>query len=95
MGYIQDIFVKTNGDFKVLNRRTFAEWYYMMKHLILPKNKKLMGINVDLLQWFIIFFVIVLVVADSKLKIFLIKKKQKNYTNQLLENLIKEKYTHL
>ena len=28
----------------------------MMKHLILPKNKKLMGINVDLFQWFIIFF---------------------------------------
>ena len=29
------------------------------------------------------------------LKIFPIKNYQKNYTNQSLENLIKEKYTHL
>ena len=29
------------------------------------------------------------------MKIFLIKNKRKNYANPLLENLIKEKYTHL
>ena len=28
------------------------------------------------------------------MKTFLIKNQQKNYTNQLLENLIKEKYIH-
>ena len=33
--------------------------------------------------------------AVLKMKLFLIKKQQKNHTNQLLENLIKDKYDHL
>ena len=34
-------------------------------------------------------------VGQLKMNIFLIKNKQKNYTNQSLENLRKEKFTHL
>ena len=50
------------GNFKNLNRRTFADK----------------------------------VVRDKafNVKMFLIKNWQKNYTNQLLENLIEEKYIH-
>ena len=36
-----------------------------------------------------------LLAAILKMKLFLIKNQEKNYTNQLLENLIKEKYDHL
>ena len=54
-----------------------------------------MDINVDLLQWFKNVLIKKLLVAISKLKIFLKKNQQKNYTRQLLENLMKEKYTHL
>ena len=45
----------------------------------------MMDMNVDLLQSFIKFLI----------KKPLVEQSQKNYTNQLLENLIKEKYTHL
>ena len=54
-----------------------------------------MDINVDLLQWFKNVLIKKLLVAISKMKIFLKKNQQKNYTRQLLENLMKEKYTHL
>ena len=46
-------------------------------------------INVDLLQW-VIFFLKKFLVEQLKMKLFLIKNCQKNYTNQLLENLIKK-----
>ena len=36
-----------------------------------------------------------LINLQLKMKLFLIKNKKKHYTNQLLENLIKEKNTHL
>ena len=45
----------------------------------------------DLLQWFIIF--LIKNTSGSGIKNETISRK--NYTNQLLENLIKEKYTHL
>ena len=54
-----------------------------------------MDINVDLLQQFKNVLIKKLLVAISKMKIFLKKNQQKNYTRQLLENLMKEKYTHL
>ena len=54
-----------------------------------------MDINVDLLQWFKNVLIKKLLVAISKMKIFLKKNQQKNYTSQLLENLMIEKYTHL
>ena len=36
-----------------------------------------------------------LLAAVLKMKLFLIKNQQKNHTNQLLENLIKDNYNHL
>ena len=67
-------------DFKELNRRTFDD-------------KVLRDINLDLLQWFINFLIKELLVVVLKIKIFMIKNYSKNYTNQLLETLIKDKYT--
>ena len=74
------------GDFKDLNRRAFA----VMKHLILLKIKNMMDIKEVLLQCFINK----LLVKVLQMKTFLIKNCWKNYTSQLLENLIKGKYTH-
>ena len=67
-------------DFKELNRRTFDD-------------KVLRDINLDLLQLFINFLIKELLVVVLKIKIFMIKNYSKNYTNQLLETLIKDKYT--
>ena len=50
----------------------------------------MMVINVDLLQWFINLLIKKLLVEQLKMKLYLIKNKQKNHTNQLLENLKKE-----
>ena len=57
-----------------------------------------MDINVDLLQWFINFLIkkssggtVKNEIIFDEMKLFLIKNYQKNYTNQLLENLRKEK----
>ena len=69
--------------------------YCVIKHLILLKIQNMMDINIDLLQYFITFLTKKLLMKILKMKIFLIKNPQKNYTNQLIENLIKEKYTHL
>ena len=69
--------------------------YCVIKHLILLKIQNMMDINIDLLQYFITFLTKKLLIKILKMKIFLIKNPQKNYTNQLIENLIKEKYTHL
>ena len=67
-------------DFKELKRRTFDD-------------KVLRDINLDLLQLFINFLIKELLVVVLKIKIFMIKNYSKNYTNQLLEILIKDKYT--
>ena len=57
-----------------------------------------MDVNVDLLQWFINFLIkkssggtVKNEIIFDEMKLFLIKNYQKNYTNQLLENLRKEK----
>ena len=71
----------------------------------------MMDINVNLLQWFYKFFDIktsatrarseTLATRDKSASTGAIKNgnmsnnKLNNYANQLLENLIKEKYTHL
>ena len=52
----------------------------------------MMDVKEILLQWFINSLIKKLVVVVLKMKICLIKNYQKNYTNQLLENLIKGKY---
>ena len=43
------------GDFKDLNRRTFADKLLSDKALILLKIQNMMDVNGDLLQWFINF----------------------------------------
>ena len=44
------------GDFKDLNRRTFADKALCDKAFDIAKDPKLMDINVDLLQYFIYIF---------------------------------------
>ena len=58
----------------------------------------MMDINVDLLQWLINFLMkkssggtVKNEIIFGEMKLFLIKNYQKNYTNQLLEKLRKEK----
>ena len=85
----------TYGYFKDLNIRNFLITYYGIKHLILLKIKTMIDIYVELPQRFINFLIKKRLVAVLKMKILLIKNWQKNYTNQLLQNLIKEKYIHL
>ena len=61
------------GDFKDLNRKTVADKYYLIKHLILPKIQNMMDINVGLLQWSINFLIKTFLVEQLKMKLFLIK----------------------
>ena len=76
--------------FRDLNRGTFAD--KVLSNTI-AKDPKYDGYQHGLASVVYKFFDKKLPVAI--LKIFLIKNYQKNFTNQLLENLIKEKYTHL
>ena len=50
----------------------------------------MMDVNVDLLKWFLNFSIKKLLIVVLKMKIS-IKNQQKNYTNELLANLIKRK----
>ena len=45
------------GGFKDLNRRVAPDKVLRIKHFILLKIQNMMDINVDLLQWFIIFLI--------------------------------------
>ena len=56
------------------------------------KGRNMMDIKMILLQWFIIFMITNVQVEQLEVRIFQTKNKRKNYTNELLENLIKEKY---
>ena len=60
-----------NGEFKDLNRKTAADKVLRMKHLIFLKIPNMMDINVDLLQWSIIFVDKKLLRVVLKMKIFL------------------------
>ena len=82
------------GDFKDLTRRTASD-KILIKHLIQLKIRNMMDINVDLFHWFRNFLIKKLQAEQLKMKIFLIKNWLKNYSNPLLENLRKGKYTHL
>ena len=67
----------------------------LIKHLILLKIRNIMDINVDLLQWFIIF--LRKKTSGSGIKNENMSEQQlaEELHNQLLKNLKKEKYTHL
>ena len=63
------------GGFKDLNRRAAPDKVLRIKHFILLKIQNMMDINVDLLQWLIIFLIKKkkLLVVVLRMKIFIIK----------------------
>ena len=62
------------GGFKDLNRKAAPDKVLRIKHFILLKIQNMMDINVDLLQWFIIFLIKkILLVVVLRMKIFIIK----------------------
>ena len=63
------------GGFKDLNRKAAPDKVLRIKHFILLKIQNMMDINVDLLQWFIIFLIKKkkLLVVALRMKIFIIK----------------------
>ena len=79
---------------KIKTEEQLLTKYYIIQHLILLKIRNMMDIIVDLFQWSINFLIKKYLVEPLRLQINL-RLKVNNYTNQLLENLIKDKYTHL
>ena len=78
------------GDFKNLNRRTAADKVLRDKTFNIAKNKKYDGYQRGLVSMVYIFLIKKLLVEVLKVKLFIIKNKHRNYTNQLLETLIKK-----
>ena len=79
------------GDFKDLTRRTAFDKILRDKAFNVAKNSKYDGYQRGLA-----YMVYERLHAEKlKMKLFIIKKQLKNYTNQLLEKLKKQKYTHL
>ena len=83
------------GNFKDLNRRTFADNILHDKAFNIVKDPKYDGYQKSLVSMIYKFFDRKTSVVVLKMTIFLIKNYQKNYTNQLLESSIKERFTHL
>ena len=81
------------GDFEDLTRTTASDKILHDKAFNVATN--MMNIKGVFLQWLIKLLIKGLLAAVLKMKLFLIKIQQKNHTNQLLENLIKDKYNHL
>ena len=65
------------------------------KEVNIAKNLKYDGYQRGLASMFINVLIKKLLVEQLKMRICLIKNLQNNYTKQLPENLIKEKYVHL
>ena len=88
------------GDFKDINRRTAAEKVLHDKAFNIAKDPKYDGYQRGIASMVYKFFIKTSGWAARlankfaiKMKLFLIKNWQKNYINQLLKNLKKEKYT--
>ena len=104
---IQDVFIETKQMRIVFNTIWILEVlkiyleeqllikYHVIKHSILLKIQNIREIIADLLQWFTNFLIKTLQVVILKVKLSKTKNHLKNYTNQLLEHLIKEECTHL
>ena len=76
-----------HGDFEDLNRRAAADKVLCDKPFNIAKDPKCDGYQQRLAS--IVYKLIKkLLVVVLKMRIFLIKNQQKNYTNQLLENLM-------
>ena len=89
--------------FKDLGRIIASDKILHNKAFNIAKIQNMMDINVDLFQWSLDFLIKKLLVVPRhfqinlllKMRISLIKNKQMNYTNQVFENLEKEKCTHI
>ena len=86
----------TYGDFKDSTKRTASDKILRDKAFNIAKNPKYNGYQRGLASMvYKVFAETKLQAEQLKMKIFLTKNYLKNYTNQLLETLTKEKYTHL
>ena len=77
--------------FQDLHRRTAAEKIWCDKTFNVAQNPKYYGYQRDLLQWSINCLIKKLLIGPWQMKLCLTRNYQKNNTNQLLENLRKEK----
>ena len=82
------------GDFKDLNRRAAADKSLRDKAFNIAKNPKYDEYQRGFALMLYKFFDKKLLVEHLKMKLCLMKNYLKNDTNQLLENLGKEKYTY-
>ena len=80
-----------SGDFKDLAKRTASDKVLIGKAFKIASNPNMMDIKEVLLLWFINFLIKRLLV--EQLNLCRIKNLQMNFTNQLLENLKREKYS--
>ena len=78
-----------HGDFEDLNRRAAADKVLCDKPFNIAKDSKCDGYQ-QILPSIVYKLIKKLLVVVLKMRIFLIKNQQKIYTNQLLENLMKE-----
>ena len=83
------------GDFKDLTRRANSDKVLYDKAFDIAKNPNYDKYHRGFASMTCKFFNKKLLVAVLRMKFCLIKTQLKNHANQLLENLKKEKYTHL
>ena len=83
------------GGFKDLTKRIASDKISPNKAFNITKNPKYDRHQGRLASIFYTFFDKKLLLEQLKMKSYLIKNQQKNYTNQLLEYLKNEEYTHL
>ena len=84
-----------NGHFKELTKRTASDKIFRDKAFSIAKNPKYDKYQRGLASMVYTFFDKKLLLVVLKMRVCQTSNKQKNYTNQLLQNLIKEKYTQL
>ena len=83
------------GEFKDLNRRTAADKVLNDKAFNIAKNPKYDGYQRGITSMVYKCFHKKVQMEQLKMKIVLINNQQKNHTNHLLENLIKEQYNQV
>ena len=84
----------TYGDFKDLTWKNASDKILREKAFNIAKNSKYDGCQRGLASVIYKFLIKKIQTEQLKLKIFLINSYLKNYTNQLLKTLRRERYTH-
>ena len=84
----------TYGDFKDLTWKNASDKILREKAFNITKNSKYDGCQRGLASVIYKFLIKKIQTEQLKLKIFLINSNLKNYTNQLLKTLRRERYTH-